>query len=341
MNGIKGSFERFAEWGTRSRRRLFGDAFFVTRLRLAGMYFIGGSIAITVGWVLGYLARAQFYKIAVAENGDAVFQAIDALEKELLVQRIVIIVLFALVAYYLTELALRPIRRTAELQKRFVAVVSHELRTPLTIMKNGTEVLLRNTSAVSKERAVAALSSNLEEVNRLSETIQFLLTFSELQNRRPRELPDIVALADIIESATPAFIEECASAGIRFDTSYAPGKYAVRGNAIALAGLLDNLVKNAMRHTPRGGSVLIALKDSSSHVTLAVSDTGTGIAPEDMPFIFEPYYRGKNAHTRSGQGGVGLGLSIVKEIADLHRATVQVATGPSEGTVFTVSFPKG
>ena len=112
----------------------------------------------------------------------------------------------------------------------------------------------------------------------------------------------------------------------------------VQGDAGRLTQLLVNLLDNALAHTPPGGRITVRLTSIPEHVALHVEDTGTGIAPDHLPHIFERFYRADPARARES-GGTGLGLAIVKEIAEAHRGTVAVESTPGQGTRFTVILP--
>jgi signal transduction histidine kinase len=306
-----------------------------------GLYLIIGTLIFMLfGWVLGAITLKSVYQVAVVENGHPVDVAFAAYQHQVVQRRFIMAALFAVSAYFFTEFALRPVKRAADLQKRFIAIVSHELRTPLTIMKNSSEIALRNPATLTHEKAVQIIESNLEEANRLSQTVQFLLTFSLLrtQKRIPEMQPVIVS--ELTKKIFPLLEKESAERGVILSQDASdPGK--VLGNPIALEGLIINLVKNAITHTPTGGKVTIKIQKSKLHVRLSVSDTGSGIAKKDLRYIFEPFYRGTNEdRDKDTYKGFGLGLSIVKEIAEFHRAYVTVDTAEGRGTTFSVTFPK-
>jgi two-component system sensor histidine kinase CiaH len=343
MTMIKKSYVPFAVRVTQFRNKLRTDPFMVAQLQIISLYFIVGAIIfVVVGWFWGYLLRQPLYRIAPYENGLPVLTAIATLEKQLLVERFFMILSFAIAAVFLAEFALRPIRKSADLQKRFVAIVSHELRTPLTIIKNASEVALRNEESLTREKAISILKSNLEETNRLSDTIQFLLTFSTLQNSARLSATQEMSLSDIAKKVFKTMESESLARGINLSLETSTTGL-VRGNATALEGLIVNLVKNAIYHTPKKGNISITINSLAGATRLLVADTGHGIAKKDIPYIFKPFFRGENGNYLSEQQseslkGTGLGLSIVKEVAELHRASVTVHTSEA-GSIFTVTFP--
>jgi signal transduction histidine kinase len=339
---IKKLFTPFVALGTLLKNKVHTDPFFLARIQIIALYLLVGIIIFLVfGWTFGYLVRQPFYQIAIYQNGDAVRHAINVLEKQLLLQRVEMIGLFAIATYFLTEFVLRPIKKSAELQKRFIAVVSHELRTPLTIMKNASEIALRNPDTLTHEKAVTLIKSNLEETNRLSQTIQFLLTLSTLQNRGNVSEMKHISLTTVVERVLGLMKSEAADCGVVLTVEMPENmQVMVRGNSVALEGLLVNLVKNAIAHTPAGGRISILTEKETVVVRLSVRDTGKGIAKKDAPYIFKPFYRGESPYAdRSSLQGAGLGLSIVKEVVDFHKASISVSTIPGNGTTFTITFP--
>ncbi len=304
-----------------------------------GLYLIiGALIFMLYGWVLNSSTLKAVYNVSVSQNGHPVDVAFDLYRKHTVQRRFVMAALFAVSAYFFTEFALRPVRKTAELQKRFIAIVSHELRTPLAIMKNSSEVALRNPAALDHEKALRIIKSNLEETDRLSQTVQFLLNFSLL--RTQKRIPEVrqIVLTELVEKLIPLLETEAVERSVQLECAFEDAGN-VLGNQIALEGLIINLVKNAIAHSPKGGVVTIKTEKIKSRVRFSVSDTGKGIAKKDLPYIFEAFYRGKDEdELEETHNGFGLGLSWVKEIANFHSAYIDVDTNEKKGTTFTITF---
>lgn len=336
---ITRSFAPFAGWVTQYRDKLRADPFLAVRIKIAALYFICGVfIYIIVDYFIDAGLKEAFYLAASLPPGEPIDEAFKALKLHLWSGRFLKLVLFAISAYILAGIAMRPIKRSAELQKRFIATVSHELRTPLAVAKNTSEVALRNEATLSREKAVGVVKSSLEEMDRISDIIQFLLTFSNLEHRKKSFTLEQISLAQVAEKTIELARKNFAHTHvhIRLRTE---GPSLITGSATALDELLLNLVKNAVTYTPEGGEVTVSIHETDEHgVILRVADEGPGISEEDVPQLFEPFFQGKATpvhHTH----GIGLGLAIVKSIAELHGATVEVARRESGGTLFTVSFP--
>jgi len=226
--------------------------------------------------------------------------------------------------------------RSFETMRRFVADASHELRTPISVIRGEAEV------ALSRERPAAeyreSLATVLDESRRLSVLIDDLLNLARSDSGRfqleSREFYLNELLADCCRSmrglATARNLRlECLPAA---DLQY-------RGDEQLLRRLILNLLDNAIRYTPAGGRITAALEAGSSGIRIRVADTGIGIPPEHAPRVFERFYRADEARSRAA-GGFGLGLSIVKCIAEAHHGAVECASAPGSGSTFTVTLPR-
>ena len=220
---------------------------------------------------------------------------------------------------------------------QFSADAAHELRTPLTILKGEMEVALRSSPGADEYRRV--LTSCLEEVDRLSALVEDLLFLARSEGGGVSLAQAPVNLADVVTEVAPALhaLADAASVTLLISPS-AP--LWVRGSATMLFRLLFNLGENAIKYTPAGGRVEIALSDVGDDVVLEVRDTGPGIAAEDVPHIFDRFYRGERARNRArSRGGVGLGLALARSIVTLHGGTIAVESIPGAGSCFRIVLP--
>lgn len=339
----KNVLQPFVAWATRFRSRLRTDPFIRVRFQLMLSYFIiGVVIFMFFGWFFTSLGLNSIYETSMLVPEDVpLHEALNAYETEMLRRRLFMVVLFTIATYFLTEFAMRPVRKSVELQERFIAIVSHELRTPLTVMKNMAEVALRNPEGISPEKAQKLIRSNLEETNKLTDTIKFLLAFSSLKIQK--EIPDVelIELETVARAASEELKERAGDLGITLSMR-SEGNTTVRGNPTALRGVVTNLLRNALNHTPQHGRVSLEVFDRGSEVLLTVADTGRGVAKKDLPYIFEPFYRGnKDAREPGEEQGLGLGLSIVKEVVTLHKGKVSITSAVGQGTQVTLTFRKG
>ena len=216
-------------------------------------------------------------------------------------------------------------------QRRFTADAAHELRTPLAALKLQLDLARRQGAAHS----AAALDDLEAGVQRASHVVEQLLTLARVE---PESFAERRTECDLTAIARDAIVSRAALAAAKsIDLGLARATDAsVQGDPATLAILLSNLLDNAIRYTRSGGRIDVAVDHDPSGATLTVADNGPGIAPEDRERVFDRFYRGAS----NEQSGSGLGLSIVKRIADAHRATITL-DAPSDGTglVVRVKFP--
>jgi signal transduction histidine kinase len=225
---------------------------------------------------------------------------------------------------------------TEKEQQQFIADVSHELRTPLTVLRGTLEVALEDDRSPEEYReAIGNALLEIRHLARISQNILFLargesgrvtLSFSNQDLARfvaevTRELQpaagdhDLELSVDVPEKPVIGFVD--------------PGR---------MQQVLHNLIENAMRYTPPGGSVRVALSTTREEARIEISDTGVGIPEKDLPFVFERFFRSDRAR-RAYTGGSGLGLSIVRWIVEAHKGKVEIASEADKGTTVTVKLP--
>ncbi len=218
---------------------------------------------------------------------------------------------------------------------RFSADVAHELRTPLTILRGELE-----TMAAQGSRDVESLEmigNSLEEIDRLSRIVDQLLIISRLDAGQAGMDRSRVNLAELATSTAEQMRLLADERGIVIRYSM-EDKVTVLGDRLRLRQILVNLLDNAIKYTPEQGSVEVIVRAEAGKALLGVSDNGIGIAPEELPFIFDRFYRTDKARTRA-TGGTGLGLSIVKAIAAAHDGKVSITSCEGQGTTLWVELP--
>ncbi len=238
-------------------------------------------------------------------------------------------------AYLLSRLALMPARNALVAQKQFIGNIAHELRTPLSIIKANTEIRLIDSALSPQAKSIH--EDNLEELDRISDIINNLLSLNTLI--QPERIPfHNVDLTKIAERAVAQLEPLVRKKPVKIRVK--SGKFhATWGNAAACEQIMMNLLRNAIHHTSKG-EILISIGPSAQGlIELSFRDSGTGISKEDLARIFEPFYRGDRARTRTGGAGSGLGLAIVSELVKLHHGRISVRSAPGEGTTVTVVLP--
>src|SRR5213593_332798 len=232
--------------------------------------------------------------------------------------------------------------------RRFTAEASHELKTPLTVLRAGVERAI-TTPGVPQE-ALAALEETLQETNRMTELVDALLTLARADEGIAPLHKEAVDLRGIVAEAGETGELLAEQAGVQMEVRTPPEPVVVPVDRSRIRQLILNLLTNAVKYTPQGGRVQVQLGQEDSpappnghgRVTLSVADTGVGIAPGDLPHVFDRFWRADAARTRTGErAGAGLGLAICKWIAEAHGGQIDVVSRPGRGTTFTVTLPRG
>ncbi|PYP67845.1 MAG: hypothetical protein DMD36_14290 [Gemmatimonadetes bacterium] len=223
--------------------------------------------------------------------------------------------------------------------RRFTADASHELKTPLTVLRAGVERAITMPSLPSE--ALAALEETLQEINRMTELVEALLMLARADEGTAPLHRETVDLRAIVEETGETGELLAAEAAVNMEVATPADPVIVPVDASRIRQLILNLLTNAVKYTPAGGSVRLQLGPSNGRVTLTVADSGVGIAPGDLPHIFDRFWRADSARTRTGErSGTGLGLAICKWIAEAHGGTIDVQSRPGRGTTFTVTLPR-
>lgn len=229
------------------------------------------------------------------------------------------------------------LRDSVQTSRRFLADASHELRTPLTVIKGELQELARATQ-LDEEEMRERVGSVLEEVARLEHLVSGLLALSRLDAGEPQSANVDVNLAELAMSTAEQMRLIAEDRGVAIDLS-ALQTAIMQGDPARLKQIIVNLLDNAIRFTPRGGSVSLRTAADESGSVLEISDTGIGIPAEALPHVFDRFYRVDQARSRE-DGGAGLGLSIVKSICTVHGAEIDVRSETKEGSCFRVRFPR-
>jgi two-component system, OmpR family, sensor kinase len=217
-------------------------------------------------------------------------------------------------------------------QQRFLADVSHELRTPLTIIKGNVD-LMRRIKQVDEE----SMDTIEDESDRLTRLVGNLLLEAQAESGK---LPLHFAPVELDTLLLEVFREMRVLARDRVNIKLTEiDQILINGDRDRLKQVLINLVSNAINYTPKGGDIYLSLGKVGDNARLIVRDTGQGIAPEDLPHIFERFYRAEKSRTRSKTGGFGLGLSIANWIIDHHGGRIEVKSAENKGSTFCIYLP--
>ncbi len=242
-------------------------------------------------------------------------------------------ILAGIASYFAARRTLQPIEALHDAQSRFTSDASHELRTPLAVMKSELEVALRDHK-LSKSEMRELLESNLEEVDRLTALSETLLRLSRHEFARLEMSP--VNIVDIVEQACKA--QKLPKKRLFFEST--TKRYQITGNNASLSELVMILLDNALRYSPDDSQVAVIMRTRRDTIHLQVTNTGPGIQKQELPYIFDRFYRADKSRTSKSDSGFGLGLSLAKKIADLHTVPITIASNPGKSTTATVVFEK-
>ena len=274
--------------------------------------------------------------LAFADMGSA--SGWRALAATLAVVEIAALAVFLVISLFFSRWALRPVARAWTQQRRFVADASHDLKTPLTVILANTSIALEHP-----ERSVASQSQWLESTQHEAEAMQGLvgdlLTLAKMDEEEAAARPTLeeVDLSDVIEGEVLQFESVAFERGVRLESQVEQG-IKLCGNEQRLRRLAGTLIDNACKYVDDGGAVDVTLSRSGKQARLQVRNTGTPISSEDLPHVFDRFYRADKART-GGAGGHGLGLAIARVIAEEHGGTLTVASTQAAGTAFTATLP--
>ncbi|HEX2718523.1 MAG TPA: ATP-binding protein, partial [Gemmatimonadaceae bacterium] len=235
----------------------------------------------------------------------------------------------------LALLDLTAMRRLEAVRRDFVANVSHELKTPLTVIGGFAETLAEDDPPPDQRRRfVEAIRTNAQRMQRL---VDDLLDLSRIESGGWQPNVGRVDVRAVLTDTATAIEQTAARKGVRVLIDIQPGAEEMSADPLAVRQVVSNLAENAVRHTMTGSATLFARRHDGG-VDVGVRDTGTGIAPEHLPRIFERFYRADPSRSRA-EGGTGLGLAIVKHLVEAHGGHVTAASTPGKGTEVVAHFP--
>jgi signal transduction histidine kinase len=220
-----------------------------------------------------------------------------------------------------------------QLRRQMTADIAHELRTPLSIILGYSEAL----SDGKLQGKTAIYDAMYGEAQLLSHLVDDLRTLSLADAGELALNRSLISAGECIERTAASHAELAVQRGIRLEVQLAPDLPLVNADRERIAQVLANLVSNALRYTPAGGVITLAAARSGDRVLLRVSDTGPGIEPEHLPYVFKRFYRADDSRPANGESG--LGLAIAKSLVEAHGGTIQVESEPGHGATFTVALP--
>jgi len=250
----------------------------------------------------------------------------------------VALVLFAAGGSFLTRKSVEPVARTLDSMRRFMADAAHELRTPLTVLRGRAEAALQNP-ALDPETQRTTLATIEREAARLGKIVEDLLLLARTDAGAWPVAIQRVFLDDVTSDVVSAAAPLAQRAGVALELSRFD-EAPVDADPALLHQLLFIVIDNAIKFTPAGGRVDVSVQyDAATGSEVRVSDTGVGVSAEQIPHLFDRFYRADVARGRGSGDGAGLGLSIAQWIATAHRASIDFQSEPGRGSVATIRFP--
>jgi heavy metal sensor kinase len=229
------------------------------------------------------------------------------------------------------------VEASVQQMRRFTADASHELRAPITLIRTAAEFsLLRERD---REELVDSMRKILREAKRTSVLVDDLLSLARADSGQNQVALYPIRLAPLLHDVASQAVDLAAAKNIAVTTAAAAGDVVINGDELSIRRLLLILVDNAIKYTPSGGRLDLETAVTGDRVVITVADTGPGIAPEDLPHIFERFWRADKARSRDS-GGTGLGLSIARDIAASHNATLTVTSELGSGSRFILTLPR-
>lgn len=247
---------------------------------------------------------------------------------------VIYLVLSTLGSLFMANRAIKPIQNAWKQQKDFLADASHELRTPLAVIQTNLEVIISNS-----EETVANqkdwLTNIQEELQQMTGLVSSLLFLARVDSHQTVMEKEFFSIDKLVIRTSEAFKPLASSQGIDFSLAI-PERIVYCGDELYIRRVLEILLDNAIRHTPVGGKIAIALNQTDKELIMSVSDTGEGITKEHIDKIFDRFYQ---VDVSRSNGKAGLGLSIAKSIIEKHGGKIVVDSQPKEGTIFTIHLP--
>ncbi len=234
--------------------------------------------------------------------------------------------------------SIEALKTTDRIRRELVANVGHDLRTPLAALRGHVEEGHRYLDENRPADAQRSLISARKQADHLDDLVADLFELSQLENPEPTLRLEPVPVAEWLHDAVRANISQMNDAGIELTLRLEPDLPIISGDGVRLLRAMNNLLANAVRHTPSGGCIELSATAEENRIQIDVRDTGEGMSEDVLEHIFERYYRGQTSRTRTG-GGTGLGLAISRAVALGHGGSLEATSTPGAGTTMTLCLP--
>lgn len=281
------------------------------------------------------LERVQRLRHREAQEINLLPEVRERLQIILFLVNLGILSISALAGYFLAGRTLRPIKDMVDEQNRFITDASHELRTPLTSLKSEIEVNLRDQNLSLKD-AKKLLESNLEDVNSLQYLSDNLIKITQYQKSKGVNFEEI-SLSEVVEEAVKKASNLAKHKNISIINHVKNSN--IEGEKQSLNELFVILLDNAIKYSPKNKKITLSTKALDHLVEIIVKDEGIGIEKEEIPHLFDRFYRVDKSRTKNNTDGYGLGLSIAQQIVQKHLGSIKVESEIGKGSVFIITLP--
>lgn len=333
------------EWFDQTLNRLAqtGNQFPATSLRTIGFANVEDLRTLTIPVYLvrdnGQGRQFRGY-VRVSQLTEDLQEELDRLSIALAVGGVIAGVLIGGTGWWLTRRSVRPIEQSVLQLQQFTADASHELRSPLTAIKTAVEVMQSHPERIhpSDVKKLDAIDSATQQMTHLVEDLLLLARMEVTTELRVKLQP--IPLDDMLEDLLTLLELQADEKGVRLTIELPPSTIWIKGNPAQLRRMFANLLENAVQYTPAGGTVRLTAKTLTGMVVIKIEDTGIGIAPEQIPHVFDRFWRADQARSRRAKGS-GLGLAIAQAIAQAHSGEITVTSQLGVGSCFQVRLPTG
>lgn len=294
----------------------------------------------------GFIEKKNFRYFKITNNSTTYIAFASMTETKLNMQRNLLIsivlgsasmVIFFLISLLMSKIAINPVKKAWRQQQQFLADASHELRTPLTVILANNNIMLSgpDTSVGEQEKWLLSTQAEATHMKNLIDNLLYLAKSDGTTDALPLER---IALSEELMDNILQFEPVAFEGNISLNCDIASDLW-LTGNPTQIKQLIHILLDNAFKYTGEGGNVRVDLVRRGNFIKLEINNTGTPIPAEDLPHIFERFYRSDKARTQqSGEGGYGLGLAIAQTIVKNHKGKITVSSNAEDGTTFTVTF---
>ncbi|HSS96775.1 MAG TPA: ATP-binding protein, partial [Terriglobales bacterium] len=225
---------------------------------------------------------------------------------------------------------------TMEALRRFLSNVSHDLRTPLSVINTSLYLIRRKLN--EPDTAFRHLDILEEQVSHLARIVEDVVEISRLEDQIIEFEFIPVHIANLVRDVLVSYETVTQEKGITLSHEAEPDLPVIQADQMWIGRMMHNLIDNAIQYTPNGGTISLKTTQRDNGIVLDVQDTGIGISPEDVPYIFDRFYRADSARP-AAKGGTGLGLAIVRKVVDMHGGRIEVKSVPEKGSTFSVWLP--